>query len=256
MDVEERIDHFARIPEELLVSILSRLEDLKHIFRCSLVSKRFVASLINQFKSVSLTLSSTERPPPEFVDDIAELFPKLAAFTSEEILRFIQSSSLKEFKFFTFLQNFRELRSISLEFTCTSAICTSSLFFIRVLFSKERAILQKFVSFIPECLYKETREGFDEELIYYGDHIISGTFLPYGCCTNWLLALCLLVKCHPFLENITITNNKKQGTLVLKGEEIVAWRNSFLEDSLMISLPMLEQWVWSPNCQCQTWESR
>lgn len=236
MEVAERIDHFARIPEELVVSILSRLENLKHIFGCSIVSKRFASSInqvfassINQVKSVSLTLPSTERPPPEFVDNIVELFPKLAALTVEEILRFIQSSSLKEFKFFPFLQNFRELRSISLEFTCTRAICTSSLFFIRVLFTSERAIIQKYVSFVPESVYKDTQEGYDdEEPSYNGDQLISGTFLPYGCCTNWLLALCLLVKCHPFLENITITNSKKQGTLVLKGEEIVAWRNSFV----------------------------
>ncbi|KAH6837000.1 hypothetical protein C2S53_014243 [Perilla frutescens var. hirtella] len=227
----DNVDHFARIPEDLLLSILSRLENLKYMCRCSLVSKRF-ALTIYQSKAVSLTLPSTEIPSNALADQIDELFPKLAGLTSEEIIRFIKSSSIKVLKFFPFLQNFRELRSISLVFTCPRTLCSSSLFKMKVKFSNGGAVVKHFVSLLADSVLKNTERGYyDIEQPYERiDHrgSVSGTFLPFGCCIDWLLVLCLLIKCQPLLESITITNSKKQGKLVLRDEQLIAWRNSFV----------------------------
>lgn len=231
------VDHFARIPEDLLSSILSRLGDLKHMCRCSLVSKRF-ASTIYQSKVVSVTLQSTESPSDAVADKIEELFPKLAGLTREEIMRFIQESPIKVLKFFSFLQNFRELKSISLMFTCPRSLCSSSLFKMRVKFSNGGAVVEKYFALVAESVLSHFQRGYyDPEQPYDEDDdrrgTVSGTFLPFGCCTDWLLVLCVLVKCQPSLESITMTNNRRQGKLVLKDELLVAWRNSFVRGGLL-----------------------
>lgn len=227
-------DHFTRITDDVLLSIVSRLENLKHMCQCSLVSKHF-ASTIYKIQAVSLTLPSTEIPSDACADDVNQLFPKLAGFTSEEAIRFIQSSSIKEMKFFPFLGNFRRLKSISLEFTCANSLCSSSLFKMRVKFSKRGGVVEKYVSLVADYVRKVTERGYDDGRVYgpRKNDAISGTFLAFGCCANWLLALCLLIKCQPSLERIAITNDKKQGKLVLEDELLVAWRNSFVPGGLL-----------------------
>lgn len=228
-------DHFARITDDVLLLIVSRLESLKHMCQCSLVSKRF-ASTIYKIQAVSLTLPSTEIPSDARADDINALFPELAGFTSEEAIRFIQSSSIHEMKFLPFLGNFRRLKSISMEFACANCLCSSSLFKMRVRFSKRGGgVVEKYVSIVADYVRKVTERGYDDGRVYgpRRNDAIADTFLPFGCCTNWLLALCLLIKCQPSLERIAITNDKKQGKLVLEDKQLVAWRNSFVPGGLL-----------------------
>ncbi|KAG6408195.1 hypothetical protein SASPL_131199 [Salvia splendens] len=74
----------------------------------------YFASTIYKIKPVHLTLPTITHST-ESADEICELLPKLAGFTSEEMSEFIKSSPIKELGFFSFVRNFKELRSISLE---------------------------------------------------------------------------------------------------------------------------------------------
>ncbi|GER40723.1 F-box family protein [Striga asiatica] len=63
------VDHFERLLDELLLSILSRLDDLKHLFPCSLVSKRFDFTTFC-VQSVSITLLKLKKYAIVSVEDI------------------------------------------------------------------------------------------------------------------------------------------------------------------------------------------
>ncbi|XP_047960772.1 uncharacterized protein LOC125205727 isoform X2 [Salvia hispanica] len=206
------VDHFARIPQELLSLILSRFEDLKHLCGYSLVSKRF-ASAIYYLKSVHLTLPSTTHSI-ESTDEICELLPKLAGFTSEETSEFITSSPIKELAFLSFLQNFRELTSISLDFTCPRSICSSSLLKVWVKFGSGAAMVELILE-QPAFVPGESSSSDDEDpyAALTDTGMRNETQSLFGCCCVWLLVLCLLKKCHPSLESVTITNSEKEARL-------------------------------------------
>ncbi|XP_047961316.1 uncharacterized protein LOC125206073 isoform X2 [Salvia hispanica] len=214
MEEGNGVDHFARIPEELLSLILSRFENLKHLCGYSLVSKRF-ALAIYELKSVHLTLPSTTHST-ESANEICGLIPKVVGFTSEEMSAFIKSSPIKELGFFSFLRNFRELRSISLDFTCPRSICSSSLLKVWVKFGSGGAMMELFLE-LPAVVHEEasssdeSSSSDDEDpcaaLTDTGMHAQS----LFRCCCVWLLVQCLLRKCHPSLASVTITNSEKEG---------------------------------------------
>ncbi|KAG6403233.1 hypothetical protein SASPL_135450 [Salvia splendens] len=216
MEEGNGVDHFARIPEELLSLILSRFENLKHLCGYSLVSKRF-ALAIYELKSVHLTLPSTTHST-ESANEICGLLPKVAGFTSEELSEFINSSPIKELGFFSFLRNFRELRSISLDFTCPRSICSSSLLKVWVKFSSGRAMMELFLelpAFVHEKASSSDESSSSDDEDSYAALTDTGMHAQslFRCCCVWLLVLCLLRKCHPSLVSVTITNSEKEGRL-------------------------------------------
>ncbi|XP_042018946.1 uncharacterized protein LOC121766749 isoform X2 [Salvia splendens] len=192
MEEGNGVDHIARITEELLSLILSQFENLKHLCGYSLVSKPF-ALAIYELKYVQLTLPSTES-----ADEICELIPKLAGFTSEEMNEFIKSSPIKELGLLSFLRNFRELRSISLDFTCPRCICSSSLLKVRVKFSSGRAMVELFLE-LPAFVHEEASSSDDED----SNDALTGTGMRlsldvavfgYLCCVySEKVTLCLRV---------------------------------------------------------------
>ncbi|KAL1538305.1 hypothetical protein AAHA92_27065 [Salvia divinorum] len=234
MEVGNGVDHFAHIPEELLSLILSRFENLKHLCGYSLVSKRF-ALAIYELKSVHLTLPSTTHST-ESAEEISELLPKLAGFTNEEMSGFIKSSPIKELGFFSFLGNFRGLRSISLDFPCPRSICSSSLWKVRVKFSSAGAMVELFLelpAFVPgEASSSDESSSSDDEDSYdplTDEGMRNDTLSLFRCCSVWLVVLCLLVKCHPSLASVTMTNSKKEGRLFVSNINLLVWRNKAKE---------------------------
>ncbi|KAG6423651.1 hypothetical protein SASPL_114053 [Salvia splendens] len=205
------------------------------------VQKGLARSVVGASRSIS-SVRSWNRDFVHFLpraNEICGLLPKVAGFTSEEMSEFIKSSLIKELGFFSFLQNFRELRSISLDFTCPRSICSSSLLKVRVKFSSGRAMMELFLE-IPAFVHEEASSSdesssSDDEDSYAAltDTGMRAQSL-FGCGCVWLLVLCLLRKCQPSLASVTITNSKRGETIypvdeldpdvgMLDGDDVVTW---------------------------------
>ncbi|XP_047959423.1 uncharacterized protein LOC125204744 [Salvia hispanica] len=257
MEEGNGVDHFACIPEELLLLILSRIDDLKHLCRYSLVSKRF-ALAIYELRSVHLTLPSTIRST-ESADEICELLPKLAGFTREEMIEFIKSSLIKELGFFSFLRNFRELRSISLDLTCPRSICSSSYWKVRVKFSNGGALVDLFLelpayvsgqasssssdeAYSSDETSSSDESSSDDDVAPADEGMRNNTLFLFRCCSIWLLVLCLLIKYNPSLVSVTITNRKKAGRVFVSNVNLLARRNK-LKEAQLGSLDQTIAWM-------------
>ncbi|KAI3450054.1 hypothetical protein Pfo_006719 [Paulownia fortunei] len=95
-------------------------------------------------------------------------------------------------------------------------------------------MVEGLVSRVATSVRKKTEHEFDEEqedqetYNFSICHIKDGAFLPIRCCREWLLVLCLLIKCQHSLQSVTITDPEKQRKLVLRDEQLVEWRKNLL----------------------------
>ncbi|KAL2455519.1 Uncharacterized protein Adt_47242 [Abeliophyllum distichum] len=236
-------DNFSRLPEQLLVSIFTKLANLKFLCRCSLVCKRF-ASTMSGIQNVSLTLPSSEASSFKSTQDKCKLFQKILCIRSEEIPGFIQSESIQKLNFIIFLQKFEKLESIYLEFTCPKNISNSPFLEWKAKCGSSRAEIESLVCLIPGSIHKITECQPDEKQenqLYFSEFLNSQIDNCLGLCwscTECVHLLCILIKCHHSLKCATITNSEKQGILVLKDEQLILWRNSINEEGFDCELPL------------------
>lgn len=222
-------DNFNRLPDRLLVSIFTKLADLKFLCRCSIVCKRF-ASTMSLIQSVSVILPSSEAFSFESTRNECKLFQKILCIKSEEIPAYIRSKSLEKLNFIIFLQKFKKLESIYLEFTCPQKIANSSFLLWKAKCGSGRAEIESLVCLIPGSVHKMTEYQPDEK---QGNQVYTSEDCQFhnclGLCWSFMECihlLCVLIKCHHSLKCVTVTNSEKQGKLVLKDEQLVMWRNS------------------------------
>lgn len=228
-------DHFARLPDELLLSILSRVDDLKFLCQCSLVSKRFSSTILS-IQNVSFTLPGIEHYP-KYAENIEELFQQILDPSGEEITQLIRSSPLQMLKFSLFLQKFRELKCIYLEFIYPRSFPSSSFFKWKAKYRSSGPMVESIVSMFATSVRKENEPESDDDQKDQEppeEFIIScesreDSFFPLNCVREWLLVLCFLIKSQPSLQSVTITDTDKRGKLALRDEHLVEWRNTLLD---------------------------
>lgn len=232
-------NHFARIPEDLLIFILSKMKDLKYLCQCCLVSKRFNSS-VYLIKTVSVALPSNEMSSAQSASELKFLFYKIFSLTSEEVNRFLRSSSFNWLKFLLYLQKFEQLELISLKFTCPANLCSSSFFNLKVRFSDSGTLIERLISIMPARVYKVNEHGYHFEPRDMRTY--CKTQVNICCCAKWLFVLGLLLKCKPSLKSIVITNSNKPWTVVLNEKSLVAWRKSmFLSGCMLDNTTTLEK---------------
>ncbi|KAL2456247.1 F-box protein [Abeliophyllum distichum] len=234
-------DSFSRLPDEVLISIFTKLSDLTSLFQCSLVCKRF-ASTMSHIQSIALTdLPSSEVGSFQSHKNECKLFQEILCISSEEIPRYIQSLSIQKLNFIIFLQKFKKLESIYLEFSCPRNISNSPFLKWKAKFASTRVEFQSFVSLLAASLRKETasacelvEEQENQEISReFLEELHDGYELSLMQCREWVYILCLLIKCHHSLKSVTVTNFENQGKLVLRDEQLNMWRNSLLKEETL-----------------------
>ncbi|KAL3828681.1 hypothetical protein ACJIZ3_017483 [Penstemon smallii] len=220
-EVESQLGYFDRLPKEVVLSILSRMDDLKLLCRCSLVSKRF-ALMIYCIRAVSVSLPSIGMDSLEAHTYTRMLF-KLGC-SGEEIPEFVK-----------FLHNFRELESIYVEFSCLRSPCISPFLKWKAICTSPGPVIQSVLCLVPSSMRKkseheEQEDEEEEETIACNlqSWLKDCSFLPLKCCREWPVILCLIIKYHNSLQNVTITDSCKHGKFVMRNEQLVEWRNSSL----------------------------
>ncbi|KAL2456244.1 Uncharacterized protein Adt_46884 [Abeliophyllum distichum] len=233
-EATDQEDYFGRLPEELLISIFTKLADLKFLCQCSLVCKRF-ASIMSHVSNVSLTLPNSEAVSLQSTQNECMLFQEILRISSEEIPGFIQSLSIQKLNFTKFLQKFRKLESIYLEFACPRNISNSPFLKWKAKCGSSRIELESLVSLLPAAVHKKIESQLDEEQEnqemsrgFIRSQLNNWVKLSFMRCAEWVHILCILIKCHHSLKSVTITNSEKQGKLVLKDEQLITWRNGLL----------------------------
>ncbi|CAA0805894.1 Unknown protein [Striga hermonthica] len=224
------VDHFERLPDEVLLSILSRLDDLNHLFQCSLVSKRF-ASTTFCIRSVSITLSKLKRYPIVGDDDIYHIPYLMLGLSNKETHELDKTWPIEELKFSLFLQNFKELKSINLDTICPVFLSGSPFIKWKAKYNEDKAGFESIVSLAASSISKKDEEepDLDNQFFDLSMAHLRAVFQPVKCCTEWLFMLSLLVRHHRLLERIVIRDTKGKGSLVVKGRHIKEWREYLVE---------------------------
>ncbi|KAL2535937.1 uncharacterized protein Fot_17328 [Forsythia ovata] len=224
-------DNFSPLPDEVLISIFTKLSDLTSLFQCSLVCKRF-ASTMSHIRSIALTdLPSSEVGSFQSHKNECKLLQEILCISSEEIPRHIQSLSIQKLNFIIFLQKFKKLESIYLEFSCPRNISNSSFLKWKAKFASTRLLLY-IRRLASACELDEEQEN-QEISREFLEELHDGYGLSLMQCREWVYILCLLIKCHHSLKSVTVTNSKKQGKLVLRDEQLNMWRNSLLKEETL-----------------------
>ncbi|XP_047960773.1 uncharacterized protein LOC125205727 isoform X3 [Salvia hispanica] len=93
-------------------------------------------------------------------------------------------------------------------------ICSSSLLKVWVKFGSGAAMVELILE-QPAFVPGESSSSDDEDpyAALTDTGMRNETQSLFGCCCVWLLVLCLLKKCHPSLESVTITNSEKEARL-------------------------------------------
>ncbi|KAG6408196.1 hypothetical protein SASPL_131200 [Salvia splendens] len=110
-------------------------------------------------------------------------------------------------------------------------VCSSSLWKVMVKFSSGGAMVELFLK-LPDYVPGEVSSSDDED----SDDALTDTRIRnkagslFGCCSVWLLVLCLLIKGHPSsLASVTITNSKKEERLYVSDMNLLVWKNKSKE---------------------------
>ncbi|KAG6405892.1 hypothetical protein SASPL_133486 [Salvia splendens] len=140
---------------------------------------------------------------------------------------FIKSSPIKELAFFSFLRNFRELRLISLDFTCPGSICSSSLWKVMVKFRSGGAMVELFLK-LQDYVPGEVSSSDDED----ADDALTDT----GIVTTHSLSLDVAV----FVVNHGTLDKLDPDSGTLDGGDIVTWDEKDMREPLMEFLGLAE----------------
>ncbi|KAL3850185.1 hypothetical protein ACJIZ3_012067 [Penstemon smallii] len=202
-----QVDHFHRLPEEVLLYIFSKLTDLKSLCQCSLVSKRF-ASVISHTRTIYVTLHG-------------------AHSSVKQTAALLELLSLQELKL---LKNFKELESIYVEYTYPKEIDSPSFLKWKIKCTSSNAFIGSFIC-LSASVHKMIKHEPDDE---QETRQISTEFmrLSYRRYMEWLFLIFELAKSHASLKSVRIEDSEKTANLVVRDEQIVKTRSCVLEKEL------------------------
>ncbi|XP_075636001.1 F-box protein At4g18380-like [Castanea sativa] len=249
-----KVDHFDRLPDALLLFILSNSLDAKTLIRCLLVSKRF-ASIIPQIDTIFVTL------PPHFQNKkrrrglsrkVFKILARKLIIKPMQVLHHIMTcthaanSNSDHFLYYSpneVLKNFNGLKSLHLELPSLGSEIEfnggSSLLKWKAEFGEE---LKSCTILSSKCFCRENlssssytyvneREEEEEELQSFlaEDELKSRIVWTISCLVSASVRHHLLkqiVPNFPTLQRLVITDAGKRGKLCMGKEQLVELRNS------------------------------
>ncbi|KAA8544567.1 hypothetical protein F0562_022574 [Nyssa sinensis] len=249
------------LPDELLFLIFHKVLDLKCLFCCSLVSKRF-ASIVPLIHSVSVTIphrksnsdhlrnswphQNLSKKLLDFLkyDVIAKplhyFFSRIIALAPRQPL--LVEPIYDEIKFRTaceFLKKFKELQSLQIEIPFSRRSEGDSLIKWSAEISGELEIFAILLS--KSCRKMTAEENYEEEDEYDDDEVesvcplndvmMSRLDTAVQCLTDawWrrhLLKLQHVFDDHGLLSDVVVTDTNKWGKIFMRGEQLIEQWNS------------------------------
>ncbi|XP_027080538.1 uncharacterized protein LOC113780971 isoform X2 [Coffea eugenioides] len=234
---EVKVDEFQRLPDELLLSIFTKMPDFKYVCQCSLVCKRF-ASVITLVHNVTVTFISKECEVSEDLAHIQNAFDKKMSPQNQITPKMDITCLRQTLKFINCLRKFKDLKSVHIKFSYVETSSSTPLEW-KTKFGPE---LEYVVALLPTSIEKKTKQELsqDQEV---GDVTWSLTeselehslYRAYGCCQETVVRqtiLYMLVEHHSMLHSVTITDSEKQGRLCIQDEQLLELKNSFRNKDL------------------------
>ncbi|KAL3519824.1 hypothetical protein ACH5RR_017973 [Cinchona calisaya] len=205
---EEVEDLFKRLPEELIEThIFPKISEAKTLCFCSLVSKRF-SSFVFQSKTVSIKI------PPQIPDQ--QPYPT----NRRTPAKYVSNLTTK------FLAKFISLKTLYVEFDCSAegggiicSRCTTTTNKEPIVKWKIDLSSASFIMIFARALNEEEEDvGINDEILYF-EISIRPCFLDHlkDASLRFSLMKTLIRLLPKSLENVVVTDSKKQGGMISHG---------------------------------------
>ncbi|KAI8526104.1 hypothetical protein RHMOL_Rhmol13G0283000 [Rhododendron molle] len=210
---KEAKDQFQRLSDDVVVNIFDKVSDVKWLFRCLVVSKRF-SYLIPLVQTLSIRTNAWD-----YLSIPRTNFPKLAA-----LLPFRWNDSYVDS-----LAKLTQVRSLNLDLVSDFNTNNDSVFkWGAKLTSNLDSITFLYAASLTKMMDSEEEETENE---ITQEELVPPLCLALECLGEamlWVGILSRAVRQYPMLQSITITDSMNKGVrLYLGGEKLVEYRNAF-----------------------------
>ncbi|XP_076943269.1 F-box protein AUF2-like [Bidens hawaiensis] len=239
---EEDPSSLNRLPDELILQILTKQPDLKTLCFCHLVSKRF-ASIVLQLHTISFTapLLNTNTGFWSLINGVVfkpiHLIRRMVLPSARPLPPIISSFYGHSFRSaVSFLTKFRNVKSLSIELPSSThkGVNNSSLFKWKVSLGTR---IESFVFLSPNSVSDTNCENIDQEQdLDFTDLFKRKVHIAFQCLKDVIVRhrmLLYFIKELPNLEKVLIMDSGKRGTVGLNGvrlDEVRGWVRSAPED--------------------------